>query len=121
MDNYKKAIGKMGEDAAEKYLIKNKYKILKRNYNIRGGEIDIIAQKKDYVVFIEVKTRTNQSCGSGAEAVTYTKQQRIVKAAQHYLMQAGNVNVRFDVLEVIGEISDGAFLLKSINHIENAF
>lgn len=121
MEKYKKTLGNSGEDYAVKYLKKNKYIILDRNYNIRGGEIDIIAKKDGVVVFAEVKTRTGTSYGSGAEAVTYTKQQRLLKAAQTYLLRLGDVPARFDVLVVDGTMNEGTFVPKSIEHIKNAF
>ena len=121
MDNYKKTIGNFGEEEAVKFLRKKGYKILECNFNVRGGEIDIIAHKSGYVVFVEVKTRKDNSLGSGAEAVTYTKRQRIIKAAQCYLLKVGECDVRFDVVEVTGNIENSKFKLQKINHIENAF
>lgn len=121
MERYNKTLGKFGEDAAVKYLKKNKYTVTQRNYNIRGGEIDIIAEKGGYVIFIEVKTRSSDDYGGGAEAVTHTKQQRIIRAAQFYLMGKEDVPVRFDVIAVNGHISGRKFVTESIEHIENAF
>jgi len=121
VEKYKKVLGNFGEQYAAKFLKKNKYKILQTNYNIRGGEIDIIAQKGDYVIFVEVKTRKDKTLGTGAEAVTYTKRQRIIKAAEHYILSNGNCNARFDVIEVYGNIENERFNLQDINHIENAF
>ena len=68
-------IGNIGEDYAVKILKKNKYKIVERNFTIRGGEIDIIAKNGDYVIFVEVKTRSNENYGGGLEAVNSVKQQ----------------------------------------------
>lgn len=121
MENYKKTIGNFGEEETVKYLRKKGYKILECNFNVRGGEIDIIAHKNGYVVFVEVKTRKDDQLGSGAEAVTYTKRQKIIKAAQYYLLKVGECDVRFDVVEVIGNIENGMFKLQKLNHIENAF
>ena len=55
MEKYNKSIGGAGEEAAAKYLRRKGYKILERNYHIRGGELDIIAQKDGYIVFVEVE------------------------------------------------------------------
>ena len=57
-------------------------KYLKRNYTVRGGEIDIIAKKNDCVAFVEVKTRKLDAFQSGEEAVTKSKQKRIIKTAK---------------------------------------
>jgi len=121
MSGHNKITGKFGEAAAEKYLKKNKYKILETNYNIRGGEIDIIAEKNGYVVFVEVKTRSDARFGTGAEAVTYNKIQRITKAAQFYLMYKPETDARFDVIEVFAEVRGEKIKLAGITHIENAF
>ena len=78
--------GKYGEDIAVKYLIKNGYKIVERNYHFsRYGEIDIIALDKDTLCFIEVKTRTTEKFGTGFEAVNRTKLSKIYKCALSYL------------------------------------
>jgi putative endonuclease len=121
VEKYKKTLGAYGEEAAAAFLKKKGYRILKRNYFVRGGEIDIIAQKGSYVVFVEVKTRRNKALGTGAEAVTYTKQQRLRQAAAHFLLSYGDSDVRFDVVEVYGSIQNGAFRLEEICHLKNAF
>ena len=78
MEKYNKCIGNFGEDEAIRYLIKNKYKIIERNYSCKLGEIDIIAKDKDVLVFIEVKTRTNDKYGSPSLAVNYYKKRKII-------------------------------------------
>ncbi len=67
----KQSIGKLGEDIAVKFLLKNKFKIITRNYYERDGEIDIIAvdRKRTKVIFVEVKTRKSHDSGHPAEAV----------------------------------------------------
>lgn len=121
MEKYKKTVGNLGEDAAVKYLKKNKYIILERNFNVHGGEIDIIAKKGDYVIFVEVKTRSNDDFGGGLEAVNITKQQRLIKAAQVYMLKLGEVPVRFDVVVVNGSMRGKKLSVENIEHIENAF
>lgn len=121
MDKYNKTIGKFGEDEAVKYLKKHRYVILERNYNIRGGEIDIIAKKGGYVIFVEVKTRSNNDFGGGLYAVTYQKQKSIIKTAQNYILKLGDVPLRFDVISITGKIINGKFAVSEIEHIKNAF
>ena len=82
---YKQVTGKLGEDLATKYLEKIGYKIVARNFRCRQGEIDIIARSTEELVFVEVKTRTNLSYGSPAEAVDFTKQKHMEKVAKYYL------------------------------------
>lgn len=114
--------GVCGEDAAASYLKKNKYKILKRNYRNKMGEIDIIAQKGDELVFVEVKTRSNSQFGTPAQAVTYYKKQRMVNAAKWYIAQnSTDCNIRFDIIEVFGVFTGDGFELENINHIEQVF
>lgn len=110
----------MGEEIAAEHLRKNGFKILSRNFRVgRLGEIDIIAREKDYICFIEVKTRRNNSFGSPAEAVGRSKQESIIKLANIYLSRfnSHNQNVRFDVAEVFMSKDNSA----EINLIRNAF
>lgn len=111
---YKKILGRSGEKLAVKYLKKNKYEILATNYTTHVGEIDIIAKDKEYVVFVEVKTRTSDLFGMPSEAVNREKQRKYSKVAQEFLLKNGYTDrpCRFDVVEVIN---------KEINHIINAF
>lgn len=100
MTRYNKELGKTGEEAAVKYLIKNGYSILATNYRCRSGEIDIVAREGEFLVFIEVKTRTGTRYGSASEALDIRKKQRLRKLANYYLMMKGltDVNCRFDVV-----------------------
>lgn len=106
--------GDYGEDKAASYLKRKGYKILERNYRNHFCEIDIIAQKKDTVVFTEVKSRSSDDFGAPAEAVDLRRRGRICRAAKVYMMGKEHLCVRFDVIEVY--LSDGR-----INHYEDAF
>ena len=110
-------IGKNGEQLAVKYLIKNNYKILETNFECRQGEIDIIAKDKQELVFIEVKTRTNNLYGQPSEAVDLTKQNHIKKVIAYYLYKnkLENSFIRIDVIEI--KINQNK---KYINHIKEA-
>lgn len=110
-------IGKKGEDTAEKYLIKNGYEIIERNFSCRQGEIDIIAKDKDEVIFIEVKTRTNTEYGRPIDSITYFKQNHILKSIKYYLYlnKLENEYIRIDVIEIF--FKNNKFY---INHIKNA-
>lgn len=95
-------IGKIGEDVACNYLIKNKYKIIQRNFRCKTGEIDIIAKDDSELIFIEVKTRTNRKYGEPLEAINIRKKRHIYKTANYYLY-INNIEdnfIRFDVIEV---------------------
>lgn len=98
----KREIGKYGEMIATRYLQKQNYKIIEKNFYCKQGEIDIISKKDEYIVFIEVKTRTNYAFGSPSEAVDNLKQKHIYKSARYYLYKTKQLEafVRFDVIEV---------------------
>ncbi len=113
-DVYKKVLGEKGEQTAAKHLKKRGYQLLQRNYTTPFGEADLLMQKGEEVVFVEVKTRTSNAYGAPAESVTKAKRKRYEKIAAFYMLQEGKeVAVRFDVVEVW---SDG-----TLSHIENAF
>lgn len=120
----KRVTGSLGEEAAVQYLIKNKYKILERNFRYKKmGEIDIISRENNYLCFIEVKTRSSASYGLPREAVNYRKQEGIRKLAQVYLNRCGmhDENIRFDVIEVYIEKKACGIEVKNIELIKNAF
>ena len=113
-----KLIGRFGENAAAEYLRKKHYKIVGANYACRFGEIDLIAENKENVVFVEVKSRKSADFAEAREFVTAAKQRRLTSTAELWLAQnPTEKQPRFDVVEVYCE--DG--IVKSIQHIENAF
>ena len=102
MTQQRVTLGKLGEDLAVRELEKRGWAILARRYRRRGGEIDIIAQDGDTIVFVEVKTRDGDAFGDGSEAVTALKQHRIVQLATDYLMRHHLTAspCRFDVVSI---------------------
>ena len=111
--------GRRGEDLAAAFLLERGYRILKRNYRQKTGEIDIIAGKGKLLVFCEVKCRRSLAFGSGAEAVGRAKQLHILNTALLFLQQTGQTSrpCRFDIVEVLRPESDHP----ELNHIVNAF
>ncbi len=95
------------------------------NYYIRGGEIDIIATIHDLIVFFEVKSRSCETHGTPAEAVTKQKSNRMIKTAMHFITQEKIFDrmIRFDVIEINTDMKyfQGDEPHFMINHIENAF
>jgi len=79
--------GQAGEDLASEVLVRNRYRILEKNYHSRFGEIDIIAEKNRIIHFIEVKYRKNQGFGLPQEFVTKSKINKILKTAKIYLYE----------------------------------
>lgn len=114
----KHILGKIGEDVATQYLIKKGYEIIERNFYCKQGEIDIIAKNKKELVFIEVKTRTNQTYGRPIDAITSYKQKHLIKSIEYYLFKhkLENVPIRIDAIEVYQKESNKYF----VNHIKNA-
>ena len=98
-------IGVKGESFAVKYLKEQKYKILQRNFSCSFGEIDIVAKDGDYIVFVEVKSRSGNCFGMPREAVTISKQKTIIRCASLWLSKNNctGMSVRFDVAEVYPE------------------
>lgn len=97
-----KQTGNYGEDLACNYLKKQGYKILERNFRIRGGEIDIVAKDGDTLVFVEVKTRFSHEFGEPADAMTYWKINALLKTAQFYILKSrwGDKEYRLDFISV---------------------
>lgn len=121
MPNDKKILGNFGEDAACRFLKKARYKIVKRNFFCRFGEIDIIAQDRTHIAFVEVKLRRNDDHGEAREFVTPSKQRRVILTAEYWLMKhPTELQPRFDVIEVYAP--EGLHTKKpEIHHIEDAY
>ena len=111
----KRHIGDIYEVKAAAWLEEQGLVILDRNFRCRFGEIDLIAQHQDYLVFVEVKYRKSVAAGHPAEAVTFAKQKTICRVAEYYCM-INNVDtdqaVRYDVVGICGT---------DINWYQNAF
>ena len=114
----KKEIGYLGEELATKYLKEKNYEIIQRNFICRQGEIDIIAldKTKKELVFIEVKTRTNNKYGNPSESVNENKQKHIYRTAEYYTYKnkLDKMLIRFDIIEININISKKTYKL---NHI----
>ena len=98
----RRTVGAVGENVAANYLKGRGYRIVERNYRVRFGEIDIIAEQEGDLVFVEVKTRTDDLFGSPLESVTARKQKQLSKIALDYMSRQGCVdrNARFDVVGI---------------------
>ncbi len=116
----KNGIGILAENAAASYLQNQGFHILERNYRSRFGEIDIIAEDKGELVFVEVRSREGTRFGLPQETVNWAKQQKIRNMAARYLKEKGlwQKNCRFDV---IGVLIDENQKIKSLELIRDAF
>ncbi|VAX24653.1 hypothetical protein MNBD_IGNAVI01-1734 [hydrothermal vent metagenome] len=119
MATYKQHTGDKGEDYACDLLVEKNFKIIKRNYRYGHGEIDVVAQDGDVLVFVEVKTRKNLEFGHPISGVTRAKQRQIRKIAEAYLIEHDitDTDCRFDVVGVLLQGNERPV----IDHIENAF
>ena len=110
--------GVYGELYTGRYLRDNGYSIVTANYRCRFGEIDIIASDKNYIAFVEVKTRDVGFVVSGKEAVDYGKRKRILATSKVFLSKNSfDLQPRFDVAEVYMENGE----VSSFNYIKNAY
>jgi len=113
----KRALGNRGEEIASAYLKRKGYRILKRNYSVPTGEIDIVARDGETLVFVEVKARSGDRFGEPHEAVGERKRRRMRSAALHFMAGLKNEpRARFDIVSV--RISGGR---EEVEHIEDAF
>ncbi|WP_262150141.1 YraN family protein [Chryseobacterium foetidum] len=111
-------LGKEAEKLAAEYLLKNEYKILVRNFRFKKNEVDIIAERDNLIVVVEVKARSTDFFILPQEAVTKGKIKSIVLAANHFMEEFNkNQEVRFDIISVLPD-SKGNL---EIEHIPDAF
>ncbi|HHV51376.1 MAG TPA: YraN family protein [Candidatus Avimonas sp.] len=113
--------GAAGEVLAARFLREKGYEILTANFRCRFGEIDIIATKKPYIAFVEVKTRSEDALFAPREAVTIDKQRRIIKTAMLYIQNTNiDLQPRFDVIEIVTR-KNRPMEIVEIDHIQGAF
>jgi putative endonuclease len=96
-------IGQLAEQQACRYLEAQGLQLLVRNYRCKQGEIDLIMRGKNEIVFVEVRSRHHADYGSAIESIDQYKQQKLMRAAHHYLLQKkwfDNVNCRFDIIAI---------------------
>ena len=110
--------GAEAESKAANFLKQKGLKLVERNYLCRGGEIDLIMQEGEYLVFVEVRHRKSQDYGGALESVDYRKQAKLRRAAESYLLEKSlnDQAARFDVVCV-----DGALTKPDFQWIRNAF
>lgn len=111
-------LGKLGEQVAKDFLVKNGYGILETNFRFEHNEVDIICFKNGLLIFTEVKTRSSFKFGFPEEAVTEKKQDSLKKVAEFYMLEHPEYELcRFDIISCL--IQGGK--LKEIKHFEDAF
>lgn len=116
-------LGRAAEQAACQFLEHQGLVLLEKNYRCRYGEIDLIMQHGNALVFIEVRYRSNTRYGSGSETINYQKQQKLIATASHYLQkhkQSANQHCRFDVISLTAS-NEKKIDMAKIQWISNAF
>lgn len=117
MRTYNLEIGKKGEDIAKKYLENKGYKIIDHNYKTKYSEIDLVCQKDNELVFVEVRTKTNERFGSPEETINKDKIKRLIRAASAYVNRKNwQGPYRIDVCSVL---LNKDLNLNKIQHYEN--
>lgn len=113
-----KDLGRKGEALAVKYLKRQGYKIIERNFRLRSGEIDIVARDGNQLVFVEVKTRSSNNQEFLRTSVNRNKEKRLIKTATYYLgkQKYHGLTSRFDVVFVVNDNGRS-----KIEHIKEAF
>lgn len=117
---FRKLLGDRGERAAVRFLKRQGYRIIAKQYRNNYGEVDIIAQDGKVIVFVEVKTRTSRNDGQPFEAVDLRKQEKITRVALAWLKQYGRLEqpARLDVVSILWPDDKGK---PQIQHFRNAF
>ena len=115
----RREVGALGERIAADYLQKAGYRVRERNFRLREGEIDIIAEKDDFLVFVEVRTRTSSSFGTAEESVTPHKIERLIALAQSYIQSHQDLPSSWRIDVVVVELTPGGKVSR-IELIEDA-
>ena len=118
LKNNNKQTGNDGENRAAAFLEENGYKIIERNFRTRSGEVDIIAQKENTIIFAEVKTLPKGNIETLEHVLSLIKQKKIIETAKFFLLKYRKYNdsfIRFDVLAI--DVPG----LDPVYHIQNAF
>lgn len=110
-------IGTKGENLAAEYLERLGYQVLERNYRFKKSEIDLICQKEDLLVFVEVKTRSTRTFGDPEAFVSDNQKNAIIRGAEQYMLDVDwPGDLRFDIVAIISNKSE-----EEIVHLKDAF
>jgi putative endonuclease len=112
-------VGKLGEKEAQKFLKKRGFRIRETGFRCHHGEIDIVAQKKDYLVFVEVRTKSNLEFGTPEESITQAKKERLIASALTYTTTHEKLPSLWRIDIVAIELDEKGKTTR-IEHIENA-
>ena len=119
MGRTKQYIARLGEKITESFLVSRGFRILERNYNTPFGEIDLVAERDGFVVFVEVKTRTSARFGPPLASITAAKKWHILKNCQYYLNRFGLCETPCRI-DTVGVVLDDDYAFRKLEHIKNA-
>ncbi|MBN2185911.1 MAG: YraN family protein [Dehalococcoidia bacterium] len=119
IDMNRQEVGKLGEQLARKFLKKRGYRVRETNFHCREGEVDIIAQQGDYLVFIEVRTKSSLDFGSPEESITRNKKEKLIATALTYINTHSKLPPLWRI-DVVALELDNKGKAKRIELIENA-
>lgn len=119
MPDNRRRLGEFGESVARTYLEKRGYAILQQNYRCSVGEIDIVAEAGDYLVFVEVRTKRGQQFGLPEESITASKRAKLIELAHSYVQEHANLPELWRIDVVAVEVGKNGSVSR-IELIENA-
>ena len=119
MTTHRIRLGKWGEGVAGRFLQEKGYVLLETNYRCRWGEVDIVAQDGEELVFVEVRTRRGVEFGTPEESVTAAKARKLVATAQEFLQEHDQVNAGWRI-DLIAIRLDGDRRVQDITHLRHA-
>ena len=119
MTQNRKQLGDLGEHLAEDYLVERGYGILARNWRCQEGELDLVAQQSQMLVFVEVRTRRGARLGSPEESITPAKQARLIQLAYAFLAEYDDPDCAWRI-DVIAIVLNRQGKVQRLNHIEYA-
>ncbi len=108
--------GKLAEQMAAEYLVKEGYTVVATNWRCKEGEIDIICRSGEQTIFVEVRAKSSGEFGSPAESITQRKQQKLIAAAEHYLSECTDTSPDWRIDFIGVEFSSGGHRLEHIPH-----
>jgi len=115
----KQYLARLGERITESFLVSRGFRILEKNFRTPFGEIDLIAERDGYLVFVEVKTRTSARFGPPLASITATKKRHILKNCQFYLLSKDLCQSPCRI-DTVGVMLDDEHVFRKLEHIKNA-
>ncbi|MBI5567026.1 MAG: YraN family protein [Chloroflexi bacterium] len=119
MTNRRQTLGKLGEDMAMQRLITQGYAVRERNWRCATGELDLVLERNDVLIFVEVRTRRGDRFGTPEESITPRKRARLISAALTYLAEHAAADRAWHIDVVAIEIGPRGEIVR-FNHLENA-